>query len=113
MQILVFAQGLYDVPGEAIHVDPPALDPGRLWLADKLDQSRIIQLMDLEVLLGEVNNGNLTIGMEVRGGILPAIRFLGVDARFRARVPAWMSFVFLELLNSSECVGSCVASSSG
>ncbi|KAJ8123401.1 hypothetical protein O1611_g9598 [Lasiodiplodia mahajangana] len=87
MQILVFTQGLDDVPGEAVHVDPPALDPGGLRLFHKVDQLRVVQLVDREIVLREVNNGDLTFRVKIRSGVSPAVRFLGVNARFRAWTP--------------------------
>lgn len=87
MQVLVLAQGLNDVPRETVDIDPSTFDPRGLRLANELNQFSVIHLVNLQVFSREVDDGNLTFSMKVRGDILSAVRLPGVNTGFCAWVP--------------------------
>ena len=89
VQILVLAQGLDDVPRQAVDIDPPALDPVRLGLLDELDQLIICELMNLQITLGKIDNSDLTGGVEMREGSgLSPVGLGRVHARLGAGLPS-------------------------
>lgn len=75
-------KGLDDVPAKTVDIDPAALDPLRLRLAQERGQCLIVEFLDGQVVLGEVDNRDIARGAQCRhGGMAP----IGL-----ARVYTWL-----------------------
>jgi hypothetical protein len=83
----MLSQSLYDIPTQAIYIDPPALDPTILWLRYEIDKSGIVKVMDVDIVLAEIHNGDLTFFMEVWGVRPSAIRFRRIEAWLLSWMP--------------------------
>ena len=63
VKFLMLSQCLYDVPAEAVYTDPPAFDPALLRLGYECDKPVIIKIMNIDIILAEIHNCNLTFLM--------------------------------------------------
>jgi hypothetical protein len=60
VKLLMLSQSLYNVPAQTVYIDPPALDPAILRFGYEVDESRIIEIMNIYVVLTEIHNRDLT-----------------------------------------------------
>jgi hypothetical protein len=111
MQLLVLSESLNNVPAQSIDIHPPTLHPAGLRCPQELDQSIVIQLVYQNVVLGEVYNRYLALGVQLRRGCAPAIGLGRVDPRLRARLPSRPHIELLEILDGLDRVSTRIATS--
>jgi hypothetical protein len=83
----MLSQSLYNIPTQTIYIDPPTLDPTLLWLCYEIDKFGIVKVMDVDIVLAEIDNGDLTFFMEIWGVRSSAIRFRGIEAWLLSWMP--------------------------
>jgi hypothetical protein len=87
VKLLMLSQSLYNVPAQTIYIDPPALDPAVLRFGYEVDEFRIVEIMNIDIVLTEIHNRDLTCFVEI-GSVRPStIRFGGVETWLLAWMP--------------------------
>jgi hypothetical protein len=81
MELLVLSESLNYVAAEFINIHPSAFHPPGLRRPQELDQSIVVQLLCYSVVLGKVHDHYMALGVQLRRGCVPAIRFRRVDPR--------------------------------
>jgi hypothetical protein len=89
VKLLLLSQSLYDIPTQPIHIDPSAFDPALLWPGYESDKSSIVKIVDIDVVLAEVHNGDLTFFVEIWRLGSSAIRFRWVEPWLLSWMPVW------------------------
>jgi hypothetical protein len=86
VKLLILSQSLYNVPAQTVYIDPPALDPAVLRFGYEVDEFRIVEIMNIYVVLTEIHNRDLTC-FEIRSVRPSTIRFGGVQTWLLTWVP--------------------------
>ena len=105
VQLLVLAEGLDDVPAEAVDVDPPALHPAGLRHLEELDEAVVVELLDVELVRGEVDDGDLALGVGLDHCRVAAVGPRRVDAGLRAGPPSVPRFKVVQVLDGLHRAG--------
>lgn len=105
VELLVLAEGPDDVPAEAVDVDPATLNPVGLGRLEEFNQTLIVQLLDVEIVDREIDDGDLAFRLGLRHGRVSPVGSGRVDAWFRARSPPMTRLEVVEVSNGLHGAG--------